>query len=317
MGGEDWKEKVDRTPFIVRISAVTILLFLPALTGYFSWTIFFIPLVVFFLLGHFEEERVYAHIMPAFLAGGLLALSLSSLPAFLMAASLIPVGHALSYAAKREHPIWRGGLTACLTLLCIWFLGGVTLDLFLSRNLYQEIISGLDSVLVSTFRMYQNSEELAPELTLQLEEAIRQLRVILPKIFPAITVNTVIITIWLNLLLGNWLLRKSHSGQAPWPCFRQWRLPDKLVWILIGAGFGSLLPLPGIQIVSLNSILILGLVYGLQGLAVLAFLLHKWEVPVVFQVFVFSLILLQTYSVIFLALLGLVDIWLNIRRDKR
>ncbi|MFP3982767.1 MAG: DUF2232 domain-containing protein [Desulfurivibrionaceae bacterium] len=317
MGGEDWKEKVDRTPYIIRIAAVTIILFFPAITGYLSWATLFIPLLLFFLLSNFEEERVYAHLIPALAAGGIVSLFLHSLPAYFMAASLLPAGHALSYAARREYPVWRSGLTACLALALIWFLGGVFLNLTLDKNLYREIIARLDSILVTTFKMYRDSGELTPEMASQLNEAIKQLRVIIARIFPAIALNTIIITVWLNQLLGNWLLKKTDSTPPPWPEFNKWRVPDKLVWLLIGAGFALLLPQPVIQGIGLNLFLILGLVYSLQGLAVLSFLLTKWEVPILFQVIIFSLILLQTYSIIILAFLGLADIWFNLRKEKQ
>ncbi len=317
MGRENWQGNLTRIPYFIRVAIVVILLFLPATTGYLSWTIFLIPLLVFFLLNNFEEEKVYAHITPALLAGGVLALFLRSLPAFFVAASFLPVGFVLDYAAKRQYPVWRSGLIACLSLVFIWFFGGIAFNLVLDKNLYQEIITGLDSTLVATLKMYQDSGDLAPQMALQLEEAIRQLRAIVPKIFPAIAINTAIITAWLNLLLGNWLLKKTCSGLSPWPDFRQWRLPEKLVWFLIGAGFGFLLPVPGIQVVSLNLILIFGLIYCLQGLAVLSFLMNRWEVPILFQVIVFGLILLQTYSIIFLTLLGLIDIWFNLGPKKQ
>lgn len=317
MGGEDWKEKVYRIPYIVRIAAVTIILFFPAVTGYLSWTILFIPLLVFFLLSNFEEERVYAHLIPALVAGGLTSLFLHSLPAYLMAASLLPVGHALSYAAKREYTVWRSGLTACLVLSLIWFLGGVLLSLALDQNLYREIISRLDSTLAATFKMYRDSGEFSPEMVSQLNEAMKQLRAIIAGIFPAIAINTVIITVWLNQLLGNWLLKKVGNNPPPWPEANKWGVPDRLVWVLIGAGFALLPPLPVIQGVGLNLILILGLIYSLQGLAVLSSLLTKWETPVFFQVIIFSFILLQTYSIIILAFLGLIDIWFNLRREKQ
>jgi hypothetical protein len=57
--------------------------------------------------------------------------------------------------------------------------------------------------------------------------------------------------------LGNW-------PPLPTLSLAQWRAPEVCVWVLIASGI-SFVPLPGMQIVGLNVLLLVGLVYLVQG----------------------------------------------------
>jgi uncharacterized protein YybS (DUF2232 family) len=123
------------------------------------------------------------------------------------------------------------------------------------------------------------------------------------------------ITVWVNLVIGNWLLAK-RAGFAPWPSSRQWRLPDWLIWGVILAMIATLASPAGMSAFGLNLLLILGLLYFFQGLGVLGSLLDRWSVPPPLQALIYFLFIIQYYGVILIAILGLIDVWADFRRPR-
>lgn len=96
-----------------------------------------------------------------------------------------------------------------------------------------------------------------------------------------------------------------------------WEIPQWLVFVLIGAGFLLLLPVPAGQTVGLNLILVLLPLYFLQGLAILAFGLQRLQVPRLFRWLTYLTLLLVKPAAIAVILLGLTDLWLDYRRLHR
>lgn len=177
------------------------------------------------------------------------------------------------------------------------------------------LTDALDKGLGAGRDLYRQSAEVPPETLKQIEAAYDELRVILPKVLPALILIMVMITVWANLAIGNWLLAK-RAGIAPWPSSRQWRLPDWLIWGVILAMIATLTSPERINVFGLNLLLILGLLYFFQGMGVLGGLLARWSVPAPLQALIYFLFIIQYYGVILIAILGLIDVWADFRRPR-
>lgn len=127
---------------------------------------------------------------------------------------------------------------------------------------------------------------------------------------------TVIGTVWVNLVAGDWLLKRRGGTLSNWTHFSQWRLPEYLVWGVIASGLFLFLPDNPLSALGLNTLLVLGLVYFFQGLSIMTFLLKKWAVPAPLKVFLYALLVVQAYGMIILAGLGLADVWLDFRKPR-
>jgi uncharacterized protein YybS (DUF2232 family) len=57
-----------------------------------------------------------------------------------------------------------------------------------------------------------------------------------------------------------------------------------------------------------------GLLYFFQGLAVLIHMLDKWKVPLYLRLLILVILVLQSYSLLFLAVVGVADVWLDFRQ---
>jgi hypothetical protein len=98
--------------------------------------------------------------------------------------------------------------------------------------------------------------------------------------------------------------------------FREWALPEPLVFGLILAGALKLWAAQngGWDILGDNLlVLFLGL-YALVGLSLTSFFFHKWGLRPLFRVGLYALIFLVVFDVLFI--LGILDVWFNFRKPK-
>ena len=59
--------------------------------------------------------------------------------------------------------------------------------------------------------------------------------------------------------------------------------------------------------------LTIGLLYFFQGLAIFIYMLEKWNVPVYLRILMYGILILQSYGLILLTLVGITDVWFNFR----
>jgi uncharacterized protein YybS (DUF2232 family) len=105
-------------------------------------------------------------------------------------------------------------------------------------------------------------------------------------------------------------------GQPPFPEGRltQWKAPEACVWVLIASGMCSFMPFPSIRMAGLNVLLLVSLVYLVQGLGLMVFYLHKGSVPSIFRSLVYIFLVLQPLLLLGVAAFGLFDLWFDFRR---
>ncbi len=116
-----------------------------------------------------------------------------------------------------------------------------------------------------------------------------------------------------NSLMERW----GSAGKPPWGEYSTWKLPEQLVWAPI-IGVALLLISSGVlQRAGGWLTLVAGLLYFFQGLAVVVALLARWKVPVFVRIILYFVLLIQSYSLILLAILGLSDVWLNMRQTSK
>lgn len=302
-------------PDILKISMIAVFFLLPILLAELIWIRIFIPLAPFYLLTTTDEGNGNRILAAGLMIAGLFALATHMLPAFLISLTLLPPGYTLARAVKYKYPASSTWLASSLTLLTTWAAGLILLALFSQQNPYTGFITVIDEAMVAAGEVYQQAN-LTAEQAFQLERTIKGLRDTFPLVFPSFLLITIITIAWLNLLTGDWLLKKYKPGLSPWPDFKTWRLPEQMVWLAVFAGCGIILPAAGLKVLCLNLALIAGCLYFIQGLAILSFFLEKWNIARPLRIFIYFMIIIQVYGIIFLALAGLFDIWIDFRKKK-
>jgi uncharacterized protein YybS (DUF2232 family) len=115
------------------------------------------------------------------------------------------------------------------------------------------------------------------------------------------------------------LIQARLGNLAPLPTITlaQWRAPEGCVWVLIGGGISSFLPLPGLQSVGLNVLVLVSLVYLVQGLGVMVFYMNRAAVLPIWRGLVYFLLVIQPLLLLGVAAFGLFDLWYDFRRIAR
>ncbi len=300
-----------RIGLVILIAVFSLPTIHPNMTG---WLSSLVPLPVFYYLTCFGREQGSIMVRNAILLSGGIALLFGSLPLLIFSLTLVPLGFFLYYAAQQRTPPAQAGFNGILVLGGAWLLFWTGLGIIEQINPYRELLVALDQGLSKAFSLYQEDSGLPADTLQNLETAIGQLKLFIPKILPALLLTGILYTVWMNQALGNWLLKKKNQGLAPWQSFKDWQLPDKLVWGLIFGG-GALFFLHGpLNTIGLNIVIVGGALYFLQGLAVLVTLLHKWSVPQPLRVLIYGFFIIQTFGIVFLSIIGLAEVWTDLRK---
>ncbi len=131
-----------------------------------------------------------------------------------------------------------------------------------------------------------------------------------------LTVGSLLLA-WANLLLAR---RASAPGGQAKPEQQRlclFKLPEQLVWLVILAGAVTWVGEGWAYWAGVNALLVLGVAYFFQGLAVLAYWLEKKNAPRLLRLGVYILLAVEVFLAVLVALAGLFDIWFNFRRLEK
>ena len=299
------------------ILLIAVLLFPTLLPEKIGWLTSFVPLPIFYYLVVLGKKDGTILIRNAILLSAVGALLIGSMPVLIFSLAMAPLGIAFSHAVFNKKEPVATGFIGFLFLVFAWLLFWSGLGMIHQTNPYTTLLVELDEGLSNGLILYEESADLAPETMESVRSAVELLRNYIPKVLPAILVSAILTITWLNLVLGNWLLKKKDKDLTKWPDYIEWTLPEPLVWLVIMAGVSVfLLPEP-MSTIGLNILIVCITVYFFQGLAIVASLLNKWSVPMLIRVLIYALIFIQTYGIIILSFLGLADVWADFRKLKQ
>jgi hypothetical protein len=287
---------------------------LPGLApAYFGWASGLLAIPVFILLYMYGINQGTLYIRNGALIAIAGAVLMHILPVVLFSLSLVPLGYSFNKSAIYGESEWRTGARGSLILGGSWLVFWTAYGAVEGINPYIQLLQLLDAGFTQAYEYYRTSGDLPVEAVLQLEQVIEGLRTLIPKILPGLLCCTVILTVWLNLIGSISILDKIRPGKLPWRKYSQWRLPDLLVWFAIGSGTLLLLDIGIISHIALGGVLICSLLYFFQGLAVFIHLLEKWKIPLYFRIAIYAILILQSYGLLLLTILGLADVWIDFR----
>ncbi len=318
--GDRVTDQVNKGPELGRIFQnillIALFVLLPGIEGsFFGWLYGTLPLLTFFYLvkyGTHIGNRIVLSGIAVALAGSLV---FQVFEPVLMSLSLIPAGYVLAHAAIRRDTPASAGLKGFIALLGGWLglIGIYTLALDISP--YALFLRSINQGITEALEYYRQSNSVSSEALAMLEATFYQMKVALPLIMPAILTGVVLITIWFSMVAGNRILYQS-SGKSPWPRYRIWQLPERLVWLVIAGAVCTLLPLDATRIVGINLLIPTSIIYCFQGLAIFSFFVHKWNVPILLRSFLYVMIVFQSLGTVILLGIGLADVWLDLRKLK-
>jgi len=197
-------------------------------------------------------------------------------------------------------------------LVAVWLLAK-SLDLSVFNETRGYLLYLLDEVIVLGSRSGITGQEL-----FFLKEHREAIVTTILQMIPAALIIGTLFTAWCNVLAARWWFPKAplfrHLGSLS-----RWKLGDKWVWGLIGAGVAYVADIYWLEqawlgSVAANLLWVYGALYFLQGLAIISFYLNKRRSFIV-RVSVYGiLILFFQVMAILVTVLGLLEIWFNFRK---
>ncbi len=135
---------------------------------------------------------------------------------------------------------------------------------------------------------------------------------VLQRLLPGLVVTNTGLVAWLNVVLLRQLTAVA-TGSKPEPPLYYFALPEWLIFGAVGAGFMMFLPVAPLRVISLNLLLVLGVLYFCQGAAVVSAWFNRLGLPRILRVIGYPLMFLNPLFFLIITL-GLLDLWLDFRR---
>ena len=231
----------------------------------------------------------------------------------------LTVGWALSEGARRKWDLSHCGGMALLAgimvvlsaALFMWLVGAHSTVAEGFRNYFAQLVAELARV--------NQAAGGAQHLAL-LADRKEEISGFLLRIMPSIIFVFTLLVVVLNLMVGRRFL-KSRQAFHHVNNLARFRLPDSLIWGVIGGGLAFfagryMLRLVFLDALAINVLIGLGALYFFQGLAVVVYFLQGVRFPL-FRLLAYLAIVFffQTLSVVIIAV-GVADVWVNFRIRK-
>lgn len=284
------------------------------LPGFFGWLNSVLAIPIFYILASNDGRQGNRLIQYGLVISGVGAVLLQSAVAFLFSLTMVPLGYTLYRSKNRGDSPWQTGVKGIIVLGTSWAVFWLAYGMSQNVNPYRELNLVIEQGLTQTFELYKNQPDMSAELLLQLNTIVETLQALIPRILPAVLACTVIMTVWINFAVVCTLLHRLKPGSSPWPRYSRWQMPDQLVWLVIVGGILVFLGQGKLADVGICALMIGGLLYCLQGLAVFIFLMERWKLAPFFRMLLYLLLIIQSYGLVLLVLLGLAEIWFDFRK---
>lgn len=228
-------------------------------------------------------------------------------------AELLLLGFVLSELIEMRLSIEKTISYACASVI----ITGIVI-LFFYSNLSNTGIYSLASEYISrnlklTIAMYESMG--VPEESIRvISNSMEKIHSVLIQIIPAMLISLTLFVSWTSLLIAKPLLKAKNIFPPDFVSLKLWKAPEFMVWLFIGCGVMLILPDNAFKILGLNGLIILMTIYFFQGIAIVSFYFEKKNVPLIFRIFLYSILALQQLVLLSVIGLGFFDMWLNFRK---
>lgn len=283
----------------------------------FGWISGLLSIPVFWLLTTYGQNRGAIVIRNSAVIAAVIALFSNLLASVLFSLTLVPLGYSFYKSSVTQEDEVRAGAKGVAILTVSWLVFWVAYGTVQGVNPYSSLLELLDTGFAQTYELYSENKDIPVETLINLERAVTQIRLMIPRILPGILFSTVIFTVWVNLVGSITLLEKVKPGQLSWKNFKHWRVPEKLVWLPIVAGIALAIGEGLVRSTGLSLLIISSLIYFFQGLAVFVHFIDKWKVPIYLKIAIYGILILQSYGLLLLSVIGIADVWIDFRRRRK
>lgn len=298
------------------LAAITVLLAFLALYIGFVGLIIPVPLALL----------VYRH---GFRAGVIVAVASALLSALVLNTLLLAVeliitgliGMALGMALKERFTFFQIMLVGTAASTAAAVLKVMAYSVIFGQNLLELYLESWSRTSEQWLVIWENLG-LSPEMIQQYEEMLTAVPAMVQILLPVILVGSGIVRAAATLFVIRVVLRRL-GDHIPWfPPFITWTAPWYMVWGFIVGRLFVLISFyfPGEiwETIAVNLDVFFLYAFFVQGLAIVWFFLDRYRVPKFIRV-VFVLFLFQpgSFLILLVALVGLLDTWLDFRKVRQ
>ncbi len=231
-------------------------------------------------------------------------------------AGLLLVGFILGELLEYRFPIDKTVLYTCGVVLISAIVSLFIFSSVSGKNLFTILSQYVAHNIELSLALYQSLGMSEENLRL-IQGSVDKIQYILVRIIPALTIASMLLVIWINILISKALLKGKFRLHSDYEKLNQWQAPDFMVWAVIGCGLLMLFPGGAIKLFGLNVLLISMTIYFFQGMGIVSFFFERKKVPRFFKILLYSLIALQQLALIAVIGLGLFDMWFDFRKLKK
>lgn len=149
----------------------------------------------------------------------------------------------------------------------------------------------------------------------ELRSYIQQAVSVAIRILPALLILSTAVSALINYSVVRYLWqRRGHADIFPELALARWKAPEACIWVLIAGGLCAITPQTSVQMIGVNVLLLVGLLYVIQGLGILVFYFQKTSVPPLFRSLAYLFLIIQPLLLLGVAAFGLFDLWFDFRR---
>ena len=183
------------------------------------------------------------------------------------------------------------------------------------QNIHTLAVKEITDSIAQASTIYESAGIKGDDLIL-MKQTMAVAAALLTKIYPALATLLLIAVAGCNLVLV-----KRFAGRMGLEFkignFNDFRNPDLLIWLLIAAGFAMLAGNPIITTPALNVLVIISVLYLLQGLAVIMTIIARQSFVGLLRVMLVLMLVFQPYLTALVAALGIFDLWGDFRTPRK
>jgi hypothetical protein len=209
--------------------------------------------------------------------------------------------------------VWTTAANLLVYLLAVGlFMYATNSDL---QRLHALAVGEVNGNIAQALAIYEKAGIRGDELN-EAKQAMTAAASLLLRIFPALTTVMLVVMSGVNLALLKRLAPRFGLSTGIGK-FRNFRNPEPMVWLLIAAGFGMLTHIPAVTGPSLNVLVLMGVLYFLQGMAVISSILFRFRSGLMLRVALWLLLVVQPYAAALVAAIGIFDLWGDFRTPRK
>lgn len=219
----------------------------------------------------------------------------------------------LPFLLRRRWP-WDRAVAGALVLILL--VAGIVLAGYgVSRSIaVTELVNRyVHGEVESALALYQKAD-IPPAQLEELRNVVKHMADFLINAWPALMVVVTGAILLLTVLILSTLAAGRY--EVPGVPFRLWKAPEKLIWLLILAGFGMLYASGLSQRVALNVLTVLLPLYFLQGLAVLTYFFQHKGITPFFRGLGYLLVVVLNPLPLIVTAVGVFDLWADFRKPR-